>query len=128
MEKRQNEGYSCHDEHVSENGAGRQEHIRERVGNGRTPFTHALHQNAQILFEQDDIRSILGHIYGTLNGHANISSMKRLGIIHAFQVPGASQVRGCSKTPVRPGPFSMSSVMKCPLRLPEQRNTSGQKK
>ena len=51
MEKRQSAGYSCHAEHVSENGAGRHEHIRERVGNGRPPFTHALPQNAQFLFE-----------------------------------------------------------------------------
>ena len=82
-EEREKERCAGHAEHIAEIGACGHEHILQRIGKGRSPFTHPLHQNAKVFFEQHDIGGIFGNVHGAINRDADISRMKRRGIIDA---------------------------------------------
>ena len=79
--KRQNERYSGHAKHVSKVGACRHEHVLERVGKRRPPFPHAVDQHTEVLFQQHDVRSVLGDIDRGVDGDADVGDVKGRSII-----------------------------------------------
>ena len=72
-----------HAEHVAEIGAGAHHDVFHDVAEGAPAFQHPGVQHVQILFQQDHVGRVLGHVHGAVDRDADIRGMQRGRIVDA---------------------------------------------
>src|ERR1035438_8431854 len=73
-----------HAEHVSEIRACAHDDVLHDVGKGAAALQNALVYNGKVLFQQDDLGRVFGHVHAIHDGDSNIRSVQRRGIVDAI--------------------------------------------
>ena len=74
---------SQHAEHVSEVGTRAHPDVLEDVGEDLPSFDHSPFEHHQILFQQDQVRRLLGDVGGRIDGDADVGGTQRGSIVDA---------------------------------------------
>ena len=96
------EGQECagpHDaEHIPEVGAGRHLDVLDDVAEHAPAFQHALLQDQQAVFQQDDVGRLLGDVHRAVHRNAHIGGLEGRRVVDAV-AHEAHHVRLCSGAP-----------------------------
>ncbi len=72
-----------HAEHIAKVGACRHLDVFYDVADYLAAFKHALLQNEQIVFQQDDVGRLFGNIHGQIHRNTDISGFQRRRVVDA---------------------------------------------
>ncbi len=70
-----------HREHIAEIGTGGHLDVLEHIGEGAAAFEHALLQDHQALFQQDDVSRFLGDVHGAVHRNTDIRRAQRRRVV-----------------------------------------------
>ena len=83
-QKRQEDAGAEHAEHVAEIRAGAHLDIFGDVAEHFAALDHAVAEHRQALFEQDDVRGVLGDVDRAVHGYADIRGLQRRSVVDAI--------------------------------------------
>ena len=77
-----------HAQHVAEIRAGTHLDVFQDVPESLPPFSHPVHQYEQALFQEDDVRRLLGDVHRVVDGNPHVGRFQGRGVVDAVpQVP-----------------------------------------